>query len=572
MQKDNRIPGTLPKTPSGIKGFDEITLGGLPRGRPVLVCGGPGSGKTLFGMEFLVRGAADLGEPGVFMSFEESEADLMSNFVSLSFDLERMQADKQIVLDYVHIDPAEIEETGEYNLEGLFVRLALAIDAVGARRVVLDTLEALFSGFANQFILRSEIRRLFRWLKDRGVTAVITAERGQGEGGLTRQGLEEYVSDCVIELDHRVQAQISTRYLRVVKYRGTTHGTNRYPFLIDQGGIFVMPITSVGLDYDVAFDRISTGVDRLDAMLGGQGVHRGSSVLISGSAGTGKTSFAAAMADAACRRGEHCLYCAFEESSRQIVRNMRSIGLDLQQWVDRGLLHHSAVRPTLYGMEMHVAEINRLIDRFGPSLVVIDPVSNLINIASLDEVKTALMRLVDILKSRLITSLFTMLLQNPEDASDNSPIGVSSLMDTWIVLRDMRSGGEHNRGLHIVKSRGTAHSNQIREFLLSERGLDLIDVYTGPAGVLTGAARIAMEKKERDDALRLDQEIARKKRELSRRRQIMEAEAALLRNRLESAEEELAKSIEELELRKRTESADRHEMAHMRQATERTER
>jgi circadian clock protein KaiC len=563
MEKDRQALGALAKTPSGIRGFDEITFGGLPQGRPVLICGGAGSGKTLFGMEFLVKGAEHFGEPGVFMSFEESESDLASNFISLGFDLEKLQQEKKIMLDCVHIERSEIEETGEYNLEGLFVRLGHAIDAIGARRVVLDTLEALFSGFSNQFILRAEIRRLFRWLKDRGVTAVITAERGEREGGLTRQGLEEYVSDCVIELDHRLQEQISTRCLHVVKYRGTTHGTNLYPFLIDQGGISVLPITSVGLDYAVSSERISTGIPRLDGMLSGQGFFRGSSILVSGTAGAGKTSFAAHLVDAACRNGEHCLYYAFEESSQQIVRNMRSIGLDLQQWVDRGLLHHRAVRPTLHGIEMHLAEIHKAIKQFEPGVVVLDPISNLTSIAGRGEVKTALMRLVDILKSRLITSLFTALVRSERDI-EIAHIGVSSLMDAWIVLKEIESGGEHNRGMHIVKSRGMAHSNQVREFLITDRGVDLVDVYAGATGVLVGASRRAQEERDREEALRLDQEIERKKRELSRKRQIIDAQTALLRAQLESDEFEYAKHIEELETKMKTGMRNRQEMARIR--------
>jgi circadian clock protein KaiC len=565
MEQNHQAIGSLPKTPSGISGFDEITFGGLPKGRPTLVCGGPGSGKTLFAMEFLVRGATEFDEPGVFMSFEENETDLVGNFLSLGFDLEKLQHEKKIMLDYVYIERTEIEETGEYDLEGLFVRMGFAIEAIGARRVVLDTLEALFSGFTNHFLLRSEIRRLFRWLKDRGITAVITAERGDREGALTRNGLEEYVSDCVIELDHTIKEQISTRYMRVVKYRGTSHGTNVYPFLIDEGGFSVLPITSVGLEYSVSSERITTGIPRLDAMIVGNGLYRGSSVLLSGSAGMGKTSFAAHMADAACRRGERCLYYAFEESSKQIMRNMASIGLDLNQWVEKGLLHFRAVRPTFHGLEMHVAEIHKRVQQFNPALVVLDPISNLINIAAQGEVKTALMRLVDIFKSKLITSLFTMLLTGTRDL-DTVQVGVSSLADTWIMLKEVESCGEKNRVLQIIKSRGMGHSNQIREFLFTDQGVNMIDIYTGTEGVLTGTARLTQEARDAAEMLSLQQEIERKQRELLRKRQIMEAQASLLHTQMDIAEEEIAKVIDELELKKSTALKNREQMARERMA------
>jgi circadian clock protein KaiC len=537
----------LPKSPSGIKGFDEITFGGLAKGRPTLVCGGAGSGKTLFGMEFLVRGAAEFDEPGLFVSFEESESDLLSNFASLGFDLKKLETENKISIDYVHIERSEIEETGEYDLEGLFVRMGFAIDAIGAKRVVLDTLEALFSAFSDQFILRSELRRLFRWLKDRGLTAVITAERGDEGSSLTRHGLEEYVSDCVISLEHNVVNRISTRRLRVVKYRGTIHGTNEYPFLIDEGGFSVLPITSVGLDYQVSSERISSGIPQLDAMLGRNGYFRGSSILVSGAAGTGKSSFSGFFADSTCRGNENCLYYAFEESSSQIIRNMRSIGIDLEQWVDKGLLRFQTIRPTFYGLERHIAEIQKNIIEFNPSVIILDPISNMESIGSPLEIKIALMRLIDLLKSRLVTTLFTYLLQGEEISE--TEIGVSSLMDTWIMLREVDSMGERNRVLNIVKSRGMAHSNQMREFRFSQNGIKLIDVYTGPEGVLTGAARISQESREKAEAASLEQEIARRKGAFERRRQDIDAQISMLRMQLEAEEEEIEKQVSEHESR-----------------------
>jgi circadian clock protein KaiC len=555
----------LPKVSTGIQGFDQITFGGLPQGRPILVSGGAGGGKTLFGMQFLVRGATDFGEPGVFVSFEESEADLIKNFASLGFDLDQLRKDGKIALDYVHIERSEIEETGEYDLEGLFIRLGHAIDSIGAKRVVLDTLEALFSGFTGEHILRSEIRRLFRWLKDKGVTAVITAERGDREEAITRHGLEEYVSDCVIVLDHRIKRQISTRRMRVVKYRGSHHGTNEYPFLIDEGGLTVLPITSVGLDYAVSSERISTGIPRLDTMFTGGGFYRGSSILVSGTAGTGKSSLAAHFAETTCRGGKRCLYYAFEESSSQIIRNMRSIGIDLAPWVEKGLLLFQTLRPTEYGLEMHLTSMHKTITQFNPSAVVMDPVSNLIAVGNPEEVKVVLMRLVDLFKSRLITSVFTSLSMGAEER-EGTDVGVSSLMDAWILLKSIENSAERNRTLQIIKSRGMGHSNQVREILLTDRGIDLVDVYIGPAGALTGSARAALEAREQVAAVEMQQEIERIKSELERKRRSTEAQMDLLRTQLESEEETLAKKIQEQELKMRIAEGNRRQMARLRMA------
>jgi circadian clock protein KaiC len=464
---------TLPKAPTGIDGLDLITFGGLPKGRPTLVCGGAGCGKTLLAMEFLVRGATQYGEPGAFIAFEETGEELAQNVRSLGFDLDRLVAENKLAIDHIHIERSEIEETGEYDLEGLFLRLGLAIDSVGAKRVVLDTIETLFGGFENHALLRSELRRLFRWLKDRGVTAVITGERGDGQ--LTRQGLEEYVSDCVIFLDHRVVDQTSTRRLRIVKYRGTTHGTNEYPFLIDEDGFSVLPVSGVGLDHTASSERISTGVAELDAMLDGKGFYRGTTVLVSGTAGTGKTSLAAHFARAACDRGERCLYLAFEESPSQLMRNMKSIGVDLEPCIAKGLLQIHASRPTLHGLEMHLVRIHKLIEEFEPAAVVIDPISNFMAAGNELDAAAMLLRLIDYLKSRQVTALFTHLTSGG-DALEATEIGVSSLTDTWILLRDVeQTGGERKRGLYVLKSRGMEHSNQVREYRITARGLRIDD-------------------------------------------------------------------------------------------------
>ena len=499
----------------------------------------------MFGLEFLVRGATQYNEPGVFMSFEESIPDLTKNAASLGFDLARLVADKKLFLDHVLITRSEISESGEYDLDGLFIRIADAVQRVGARRVVLDTIESLFSELPNPGILRAEIRRLFGWLKEKGLTTVITAERDRPDR-LTRHGIEEFVSDCVIVLDHRIREEISTRRLRIVKYRGSTHGTNEYPFLIDEQGISVLPISSLGLDHAAPAERISSGIARLDGMLGGKGFYRGSSILISGTSGTGKTSVAAHFVDAACRRGERCLFFAFEESPRQIVRNMRSIGIDLQPWVRKGLLLFQAARPTYGGIEEHLLVTHKRISSFQPSVVVVDPVTNLIMVSTPNEVRSMLTRLVDFLKTQGITSIFTSLTAGggPLEASE---VDVSSLMDTWLVLESIAVGGERNRALYVLKSRGMEHSNQIREFLLTDHGLRLLDVYLGPEGVLTGSARLSQEEREKTADMSRRQELESRRRELEREHRTFEARMATLRAEHEAEEERIQQTISESE-------------------------
>lgn len=538
----HKEPLELEKSCTGITGFDEITGGGLPKGRPTLICGPAGCGKTLFSMEFLVRGATTFGEPGVFMSFEENESELIKNVASLGFDLPQLCARKKMVLKHVHVERSEIEETGEYNLDGLFIRLASAIVSIGAKRVVLDTVEALFTGLPNEAILRAELRRLFGWLKDKGVTAIITGERGNGS--LTRFGIEEYVADCVVLLDHRVNNQISTRRLRIVKYRGSLHGTNEYPFLINKSGISVLPITSLSLTHPASTERISSGVPRLDEMLGGKGYYRGSSILVSGSAGVGKSSLAAAFAQAACQRGERVLYFAFEESPSQISRNMASIGIELKSWEEKKLLHFHAVRPTFFGLEMHLVSIHDCTQEIKPRVVVVDPVTNLLSAGGEAEVRSMLTRLIDFFKSEQITAIF-LSLTSGENGPEQSEVGVSSLMDTWILLRNLEHSGERNRALYILKSRGMAHSNQVREFHLSDKGIDLVDVYAGPGALYTGTARLAQEAQDQAEAASHEEEIARLRRSIDRKRQAVEAQVTMLRSELEAEVEEVARIIEQ---------------------------
>jgi circadian clock protein KaiC len=538
-----KVAESLPnqaKAATGIEGLDEITGGGLPAGRPTLVCGTAGCGKTMLAMEFLVRGATQFSEPGVFMMFEENASELTANVRSLGFDLKDLVARKQIVLDYVHVERSEIEETGEYDLEGLFIRLGHAIDSIGAKRVVLDTVEALFAGLPNHAVLRSELRRLFRWLKDRGMTAVITGEKGEGHA-ITRYGLEEYVADCVIILDQRVQDQISTRRLRVLKYRGTVHGTNEYPFLIGAHGFSVLPITSLQLDHQVSTQRIPTGIARLDEMLGGKGVYRGSSVLVSGSPGTGKSSVAAKFIEAACQRGERALFFAYEESPAQIVRNMRSVGINLGPWVKKGLLEIHASRPTLLGLEQHLVMMHDLVRAFRPIVIAVDPISNLTMAYDDAEVKPTLMRLIDFLKKEQITAILTSLTSGGDatSAPEDSQLGVSSLMDTWLMLRNVEFTGERNRTIFVRKSRGMAHSNQVREFVLSDKGIDLVDVYLGGDRVLTGSARVAREAQERAAATLSVQDHERKLRQLASRRKAIDAQIAALQAEAEAETEEV---------------------------------
>ena len=552
----------LPKAPTGVSGFDNVTLGGLPIGRPTLICGPAGCGKTLFAMTFLVNGATLFSEPGVFMSFEERAADLTANFTSLGYDLDGLVAAGKLAIDHVRVERSEIEESGEYDLEGLFVRLGYAVDTIGARRVVLDTIESLFSGFTDPSVLRAELRRLFGWIKDRGLTAIVTGERGDGQ--LTRQGLEEYVSDCVIQLDNRVEDQITTRRLRIVKYRGSAHGTNEYPFLIDDQGITVLPVTSSGLQRPVSSEIVPSGIPGLDAMLRTGGFYKGSSILLSGVAGTGKTTIGSHFADAACARGQRCMFFVFEEGADEVCRNALSVGLDLKARVGSGLLRFEAARPSLYGLEMHLARMHRDLESFRPDVVVIDPISAFRGPDT--EVHATLLRMLDLLKSRGITALFTSL--RAGDTQMDGTDCLSSLMDVWIKLSNIEADGERNRTLYVIKSRGMSHSNQVREYRVTDAGIELSEAYVGAEGVLTGAARLNQEARERAAAMRRLQEVARRQREISRRRQALERQIDELRADLQAGEDEARKLIFEEEGHDATLTSDRAALATLRGAAE----
>ena len=547
MAQKSKESKALIKVPTGIEGFDEITGGGLPQGRPTLVCGAAGCGKSLFASEFLIRGALQFHEPGILMTFEETADDIKKNVASLGFDITDLVARKKIIIDHVRVERSEIEENGEYDLEGLFIRLDHAIKTIGAKRVVLDTIETLFAGLTNQSILRAEVRRLFGWLKERGMTTVITGERG--EGALTRQGLEEYVSDCVILLDHRVNGQISTRRLRVVKYRGSTHGTNEYPFLIDEDGISVLPITAAGMDYAVSTERVSTGIPELDHMLGGRGYYRGSTILLSGSAGTGKSSVAAYLADAACKRGERCMYFSFEESASQVMRNMKSIGINLEPHVRKNLFRFHATRPTVYGLEMHLALMHKMVEEFKPSVVILDPVSSIQNAGTLEDSTSMLLRLVDFLRKKKITGFMISLTSAANKSMEATDEGLSSLVDTWLLLRDVELGGERNRLMYVLKSRGMAHSNQVREFIITSHGIRLVEAYLGEGGVLTGSARLSQQNREDAERQRVKEELARKQLAMEHRRKAMEVQIESLRAGFLAEQEEFAREAATSKLR-----------------------
>jgi circadian clock protein KaiC len=557
------IPASIEKAPTGIRGLDEITGGGLPKGRTSILCGGPGCGKTMLGIEFLVRGAAEFNEPGVLMAFEESPQEITRNVAPLGFNLDELVAKKKLFLDHIVVEPGEIHETGDFDLEGLFIRLQSAIEAVGAKRVMLDTVEALFSSFSNQAILRAEFRRLFSWLKQRGLTTVVTAERGTAT--LTREGLEEYVSDCVVLLDHRVKDQISVRRIRIVKYRGTQHGLDEYPFLIDQSGMSILPLSALQLKHQVSNERTSSGVAGLDEMLEGKGFYRGSTVLVSGTAGTGKTTLAASFADQVCRQGERCLYIGFEESPNQIKRNMQSVGMNLEHWAEKGLLFQEAWRPTQFSLEMHLLRIHKLIDKFKPSAVIIDPISNLLSGANELESKSMMMRLIDFLKSGGITSMLLDLTYGGASL-ERTGIGISSLCDTWILLRDLELNGERNHCIYVLKSRGMAHSNQLREFILTNKGIQLVPAYVGLGGVLTGSSRLAQQAKEIAEAQAREQEMQAKRQEMNRKRLALEAQIAVLQAELSAQDQLIGEETRQEEQRAAQATQDLENMIRSRRA------
>jgi circadian clock protein KaiC len=554
---------SLPKTPTGILGLDAVLDGGLPYGRPTLLTGSAGCGKTLFATKFLVNGTT-VGEGGVLMSFDESAEDIAVNTSSLGMDVARLVAKKKLFIDFVEIGEGTLLESGDYDLEGLFIRLEMAIKEVDARRVVLDGIDNLFAGLTNTAVLRSEVRRLLQWLKARRLTSIVTAEKGVAT--LTRSGLEEYLTDCVIVLNHNVEGAISTRRLRVVKYRGSTHGTNEYPFLIDRDGISVLPVTSMGLEHQASAQRVSSGIPSLDEMLGGKGFYRGSSILLSGTAGSGKSSVAAHFVDAACRRGERALYFAFEESASQICRNMASIGIDLGRWFRSGLLQIRSMRPTAFGLEMHLVAMHRAMEEHPPQVMVIDPISSLVVAGAAPEVRSMLLRLFDGAKHDQITTMGTSLTGEDEE-SGMADSSVSSVMDVWLQVRGVEANGERNRLLSVLKARGIAHSNQMREFLITPEGVRLVDVYLGAGQVLTGSARVVQQAQEQAAAMaesaeqeRRRQEMVDKVRELRERIAAMNAEMA-------RADAEAGRLAQAAETRRRESAAAERAIARSRHAT-----
>lgn len=561
--KSAQVLPVLGKVATGIAGLDEITGGGLPKGRPTLVYGSAGSGKTLMSIEFLVRGAMQYDEPGVFMSFEETEDELATNVGSLGFNLKSLIDSNKLLVDHVAIDRSQIEETGEYDLEGLFVRLNSAIDSIKAKRVVLDTIEVLYAGLSNIGIIRAELRRLFTWLKTKGVTTIVTGERG-GETTLTRHGLEEYVSDCVIFLDNRITEELSTRRLRIVKYRGSRHSTNEFPFLIDENGISILPITEVRLDYPVSSERVPTGIPCLDVMLGGKGYIKGSAILVSGMVGTGKTSLAAHLVDAACRGGQKCLYYAFEEAAGQIVRNMRSIGIDLEPWVKKGLLYFYATRVSEQGLEKHLLTMQREAEKYHPDIVIIDALTDFTTLGPFNEVRQMAMRVVDYFKTRQITALFTSMATRAE--LEETRIGLSSAFDTWIHLINVQGNQERNRTMVIVKSRGMAHSNQVREFVMTDKGVELVDIYASPAGAFMGTARLAQMAADEAANTARHEGISARERQLEEKRHALEARISAMRAEFEAEAKEVEIELSQEKARDRIFASEKKELSEHRQS------
>jgi circadian clock protein KaiC len=558
-------PPVLSKIATGIAGFDEITHGGIPQGRTTLVCGAAGCGKTLFGMQFLIRGALDRREPGAFIAFEETEDDLAKNVASLGFDVRDLERRRLLSVDHIRVDRSEIEENGEYNLEGLFIRLDLALGSIKAKRLVIDTLETVFGGLSDHALLRSELKRLFNWLKERGVTTIITAERG--EGALTRHGLEEYVSDCVVLLDHRVSEQVSTRRMRVVKYRGSTHGANEYPFLIDREGLTVVPITNSELRHAVSTRFVGTGVPALDHMLGGKGYYEGSSVLVSGTAGSGKSSLAAHFAANVCATGRRALYVSYEESPEQICRNMASIGLDLGKHLESGLLQIASHRPTSLGLEGHLVVVHKLVAEFNPAAVVIDPIGTMSNAGAATDAHLMLVRVMDFLKMRGITGFLTSLTHGG-DATDATDMAVSSLVDTWLLVRNLESNGERSRGLYVLKSRGMAHSNQVREFVITSHGVSLLEPYIGPEGVLTGSARLLQESREAQEKRERELGMLRLRELMARKQALLEQRVAELHAEFDAEHAELTAKLSAAELGEQQRLASRSGLSQWRGGSE----
>jgi circadian clock protein KaiC len=554
------------KVPTGIRGFDELCAGGLPEGRVTLVCGGAGTGKTIFGMEVLARGAREFAAPGLLVSFDESARELAEDVSAFDFGHEDLVARKLLAVEVVRVGNAEPTAPGGYDLDALLGRLERSIASIGAKRIVLDAVDVIFDLLAGARMLRTEFARLLRGLKALGATVIVTCERGSGT--FSRYGLEEYLADCVIALDQRVQEQIATRRLRIVKYRGSLHAKDEVPFTIDEHGLNLAPIASVGLDHTAVDERISMGVPRLDTMLGGQGVFRGSTVLISGVSGAGKTSIAAHALVAACGRGERCSYFAFEESSHQIMRNMRSIGLDLERWVRAGVLEFHVARPTSYGLERHFTNIEREIERAAPRVVVIDPISGFDVVGTQKEVHGMLTRLVDCLKRRGITAFLTSLAYAPPGAIESTSMGLSSIVDTWLLVQIVEGSGERNRALYVLKSRGMAHSNQVREFVFTDQGVDLVDVYVGTRGVLTGTARLTQAAKEQEEVRAAREAVARQRRELALKQRVLQARIAALEAELEATSQEAVQARTEQEERAALLLEQRRSIASLRHADE----
>lgn len=530
----------LAKCPTGIEGLDTLTNGGLPRNRLTLICGSAGSGKTSLGIEFLVQGIIKYDEPGLFITFEEKPQEIIENAASIGFDLEDLINKKKLFIEYIPVQEEEVMQSGDYTLEALFIRFEQVITSIAVKRVTLDTLDSIFASLGNTPVLRAEIYRLFNWLKQKNITSLVTSEAGITT--LSRNGLEEYISDCVISLRTNIVSEVLTRFLRVVKYRGSKHGTNEYPFLITDIGINLFPITSNYLNNIVSTEFVSTGVKELDEMMDNKGYYRGSTVLVTGTAGTGKSSLAAVFSNSICQTGERCIYFTFEEMINQILRNMSSVNLNLQQWIDKDLLKFYAYRSPTYGLETHLLTIQNVIKEFKPHAVIIDPITNFDLIGTELEIKSMMTRLIDFLKAQQITALFTSL-ATTIDPREQTEIGISSLIDSWLVLQNLEQAGERTRGITILKSRGIAHSNQIREFIITSNGIKLEKIYVGPNGILTGSARLDQEEQEKLHLLLQEKETLRRKKLLEHKKALLEAKIMALKSEFDADVEEIESLI-----------------------------
>ena len=529
---------------TGVKGLDDVLGGGIPQGHAMLLVGKPGTGKSILSMEYLLHGIELHKENGVYISFEESEKQIISNAASFGWKFEEMVKKNKLAISYIDMQPEQMRTVGDYDLSALILRVKGAIKKVNARRVVIDGINNLLSTFDDERIIRSDLLRLIREIKEVNATIFITGERGHDSW--SKMGFEEYLADGLMHLDNRTDGNYQTREIQVVKCRGINHYTGKSPFIINSEGMSIRPLITADFDYKVLKSRVSTGIADIDNMLGGKGLYRGSTVYITGPSGAGKTSISSSFANGACSRGERALFLAFEESSDQIIRNMKSIGLSLDKWVNEKLLYFYTARATTNSLEGHLDNIMTMVREVEPTCVVLDPISAFRPIANENETKLMLIRLNDYLRARKITTVFTALSSDGE-YSEHADVQLSSIADTWIVVRIMDYKGERNNVMQLMKSRGMSHSRQMKEMYFTGNGLKLQNVYQGPEGVLTGAARIGQEKYEKLKEARNVIEIDKNRKKIERKKSLLEASIEALKHEYEEELEALHAAIEEAE-------------------------